>query len=68
MGGKQLWHILRTIWHLHRKMMKNHYANSIRILLDNITLFLHFNLTHVCVNVLIYTKYSQNINNYKKKA
>jgi len=37
-------------------MMKNHYANSARILLDNITLFLNFNLKHVCVNILIYTQ------------
>lgn len=56
MGRKQLWHILRTIWHLHSKIMKNHYANSIRILLNNITLFLHFNLKHVCVNVQKYSK------------
>jgi len=48
MGGKQLRHILRTVWHLRSKIMKNHYANSIRILLDNINLFLHFNLKRVC--------------------
>jgi hypothetical protein len=69
-GGKQLWHILRTIWHLHSKMMKNYYANSIRILLVILLCFC-ISIWNVCACACVWMYwYKQNIvkniNIYKK--